>query len=806
MELFKLFGKIAVENDEANKAIDETTDKAESGSNSMVESFKKIGTAVATYLAIDKIIEFGKAIVDASATVSAEQSAFEQIMGDYSATATEKMGEVADATGVVDSRLTTYMTSLTAKFKGLGFDIDEATTLASDGLMLASDASAFWDKSLEDSMSALNSFINGSYEGGEAIGLFANDTQMASYAVEQGIVSATKEWANLDEATKQATRLEYAQNMMELSGATGQALKEADQYANVQANLNEKWRQFKAQIGEPLLQNIVLPAMEALSGLVDDLSEGYEKLVQWISENGDKIQEWTGYIIMAVSGVSAFLLVMNWGSIMTTASKAITAVTTAVKAFNTALLANPIGIVIGLITALVAGFIYFWNTSEEFRQFWIDLWENIKSVFGGFVDWISSGIDSIVQFFSDMIDTITTWWNNFTDDISTAWQNVWNSITSFLQSAWDTINGIVQVGIMLIGEIINGAIQILLIPWNFIWENFGTYLTSAWETIKSVVSAGLQAVVNFITNIWSSITTTVSTIWNAVSTTISNVMNSIWNTITTIWNTIYTTITTVLTMIWEFIVNIWNTIWTFISTILTSIWNTISSVWNSIWTTITNVMNNIKNTITNIWNTITSTVSNVVNTIKTKISDGFTSAWNSVTSIFGNIYNAISEKIGGARDFVHDAIEKIKSFFKFEWSLPKLKLPHVSITGSFSLMPPSVPHFSVEWYKKGGILTDPTIFGFNPFSGSAMAGGEAGDEAVAPIDVLLGYVREAVNEENASLNASLSRLYDLLAEFMPAIANREQNIVLDSGALVGQIAYQMDDELGDIYANRGRGR
>ena len=93
---------------------------------------------------------------------------------------------------------------------------------------------------------------------------------MASYAVEQGIVSEAKEWANLDEARKQATRLEYAQNMMEAFGATGrQAAKEADQYANVQANLTEKWRQFKAQIGEPLLQNIVIPAMDKLSGIVD---------------------------------------------------------------------------------------------------------------------------------------------------------------------------------------------------------------------------------------------------------------------------------------------------------------------------------------------------------------------------------------------------------------------------------------------------------------------------------------------------------------------------------------------------------
>ena len=76
---------------------------------------------------------------------------------------------------------------------------------------------------------------------------------MAFFAVEQGLVETTKEWANLDEAQKQATRLEYAENMLKASGAIGQAAKEAGQYANVQANLTEKWRQFKAEIGTPVL-------------------------------------------------------------------------------------------------------------------------------------------------------------------------------------------------------------------------------------------------------------------------------------------------------------------------------------------------------------------------------------------------------------------------------------------------------------------------------------------------------------------------------------------------------------------------
>ena len=173
MELFRLFGTIGLNGvEETQDDIEETTDQAEQAEPRMSGAFKRIGQAVVTYLAVDKIIDFGKSIVEASATVSAEASAFTQIMGDYSDEAQEKINKIADTTGMVSTRLTPYMTSMTAKFKGLGFDIDQATTLASDGLLLASDASAFWDKSLEDSMSALNSFINGSYEGGEAIRAF----------------------------------------------------------------------------------------------------------------------------------------------------------------------------------------------------------------------------------------------------------------------------------------------------------------------------------------------------------------------------------------------------------------------------------------------------------------------------------------------------------------------------------------------------------------------------------------------------------------------------------------------------------
>ena len=285
MNIFELFGTIAINNSDANRKIDQTGKLAYNLGN----IFKKVGTAVATVFAVDKIKDFGNACAQTYATIAAENSAFAQIMGDYGDVAKEKLKKVADETGVVSTRLTPYMTSMTAKFKGLGYGIDEATSLATEGLTLASDAAAFWDKSLDESMSHLNSFINGSYEGGEAIGLFANDTQMAAYAVEQGIVSETKAWAKLDEATKQATRMRYAKEMYKQSGATGQAAKESGEYANVLANLKEHWRQLQGIIGKPIMQKMVLPALQKLNKLMPSLTERVKGITEKATAGLEKI-------------------------------------------------------------------------------------------------------------------------------------------------------------------------------------------------------------------------------------------------------------------------------------------------------------------------------------------------------------------------------------------------------------------------------------------------------------------------------------------------------------------------------------
>lgn len=130
-------------------------------------------------------------------------------------------------------------------------------------------------------------------------------------------------------------------------------------------------------------------------------------------------------------------------------------------------------------------------------------------------------------------------------------------------------------------------------------------------------------------------------------------------------------------------------------------------------------------------NAAKETVSNVVDNIKEKFSNGFNAAKETVVNIFDNIKQGIKDKLEAAKQTVKDVIDKIKGFFNFSWSLPKLKMPHINISGEFSLMPPKVPKFSIDWYAKGGVFDAPTLFN----NGGRLSGlGEAGAEAIVPLE------------------------------------------------------------------------
>lgn len=151
-------------------------------------------------------------------------------------------------------------------------------------------------------------------------------------------------------------------------------------------------------------------------------------------------------------------------------------------------------------------------------------------------------------------------------------------------------------------------------------------------------------------------------------------------------------------------------------------------------------------------------VLNKISEIKNSFSSGLGNAYSTVTNILGNIKNKFSNILEGAKNIVSNAINRIKSFFNFSWSLPKLKLPHISISGSFSLTPPSVPHFGIEWYKKamddGMIMNQPTIFGYNAKSNQFLAGGEAGSETVVGTQSLMDMINSAVQDSDNDLESA----------------------------------------------------
>jgi len=176
------------------------------------------------------------------------------------------------------------------------------------------------------------------------------------------------------------------------------------------------------------------------------------------------------------------------------------------------------------------------------------------------------------------------------------------------------------------------------------------------------------------------------------------------------------------------------------SSAFNSVKSVASSIWNGIKNTISNAVNNVKSKVSSVWNSVKSSTSSAFNSIRSTAS----SVWNRVKS-------AIITPIESAKNKIKSIVSTIKGFFSnMKISLPKIKLPHFSISGKLSISPPSVPKLSIKWYRDGGIMLNPTIFGMN--GNSLMAGGEAGPEAILPIDRLEGYVENAVEKTMQKLN------------------------------------------------------
>lgn len=238
------------------------------------------------------------------------------------------------------------------------------------------------------------------------------------------------------------------------------------------------------------------------------------------------------------------------------------------------------------------------------------------------------------------------------------------------------------------------------------WDTASAVLANVWNSIKETAAA-----------VWNGIKDTLLGVWNGIRSGVTNGVNAVKNTVSAIWNGIKTVTSTV-----------WNGIKSCVTGVVGGIKNGVSTGINAVKNTVSSIWHGIQSVTTTVWNGIKSGVVRVVTGVKTTVGNLFNGLKNTVSSIWNGIKSAIITPVTAAKEKVKGVIDKIKGLFHFSWSLPKLKVPHFGISPAGwkvgDLLKGSIPHLSVRWAAKGGIMRNPTLFG----------GGEAGAEGILPLE------------------------------------------------------------------------
>lgn len=515
-----------------------------------------------------------------------------------------------------------------------------------------------------------------------------------------------------------------------------------DMAAIMQDNLNGQLTILKSQLEElaisfgEMLMPVIRKVVTAVQGFVDKLN------------NMDEAQRKTIITIgLVIAALGPFLVIL--GTVISTVGKSMKAYASAAKGIKK------------LMVAVKSG---------------TGIFGKLGTALGG----ISAPVLAIVAVIAVLVAAFSHLWktnDGFRENIIATWTQIKETVSNFCQGIVDRLNSL--------GFEFSSITEVL----KAVWDGFCNLLGPVFEGAFRFISDTLSTVLDVILNTVDFFIAVFSGDWEGAWEAVKNIFSSIWNGLVSWFTNILETIKGVLDVALGWIGSSWEQVWSGVKNFFTNIWNGIkafiSSTINSISTTISNVITGIKTTVNNVFSAIKTTISNIFNGIK----DTATSVWNAIKT-------AITTPIENAKEKVREAINAIKGFFSgLKLELPHIKLPHFSISGSFSLSPPSVPHINIDWYKSGGIMAGPTIFGMN--GSSLMAGGEAGKEAILPLTEFYSKLESILTSR---LNTgTMERYLAVIA------ANSGKGIYLDDGTLVGHLLPAIDSGLANysIRARRG---
>lgn len=585
---------------------------------------------------------------------------------------------------------------------GMGLETSSANEMSMALVGLAGDLASFKNIKVEVAKTALNGIYTGETESLKQLGIVMTEANLQEYAYAQGI---NKKISEMNQAEKVQLRYNYV--LDKTKNAQGDFANTSDGAANSMRVASEAIKEAGASIGV-MLTPYIAKASQYIGNLVKrfiELDYGTKKIIigvlaviAAIAPMAKLIQ---GITIITGGLTTAITTITGAYSFYTGAA---TTASTASKILAGAMkfLTGPVGIVIMIITALVGAFIYLWNTSDEFRAFWINLWEKIKEI-------TRAVVDSIIVFFQETIPNAFNNLKNFImgipefvkgvfNNIKNTIENILNSICNFILNVWNSIKEIFSSALDTILNFVNEKFGWLIEAVSTIFEGIRMYFQGWWEFIKNIFLGAILLILDLVTgnftklkedasNILNNLKEALNMIWEGIKIVFQGALDIISGYITMVWNNIVTVSTTIWNTIKDFFVGLWASIketatqawegfkYTVIN-ICTSVGSTIVSIWNGILDFFRSLPGTLYNLGVTMFTNLRDGITSILSTLGTVISNGFQSAISFITNLPSQAYtwgvhfiegliNGIKDMIGKVQDAVVGVAEKIRSFLHF---------------------------------------------------------------------------------------------------------------------------------------------
>lgn len=782
MNLFTLMGKIAVDNSEANKGIDDTTKRASGASSSIGGSLSKIGTTVSNmgktvsnagqYVQdfSSNMLNWGKSGATGKAAVAGIASVTALLAGSIPS-AIKRLDTLNNSSKVFANMgfsakdTSKAMTYLQDGIKGLPTPLNEAVT----GLQMISSATNNVQVGAQV-FTAINHAVLGFGGSTEQV---SNATIQLSQAFSNGKIDA-QTWISMMQSQMGPTLNAMAKQMgistgelkeglssgkisvedfekslTELDQKGGGGIKSLKQIAadnmggigtgiaNLKIAVTRGMADILSAIGSTNISSAISNFGTSIEQALNGIANSIKVVVAYVQANSS----WLMPIIKGAAGAVGGLVALKGVAILLT--PVISTLGSGIKILGgiITVLTSPLGLIIGVIT-LVAGAMYAFFTKTSQGQ---QVWQQLVDFFNGTVVPMFNNLKPIID---NVVQNVMNGFQNAGTVVQSVMQTIgdfimlhWDQIQIAIQLAMGVINAVIQTGVMIWQTLILPVVQTIV---SFIQQNWGN-ISVIIQTVMFVVAGIIATAVilwqNAILPVLTIIFSTVSSVFNSIMTVISGVLNIVVGIIRTVmavlsgnWTGAWNGIVQILSGVWQIISGVVSAAINTVKGVISAAWSAISGVTSSVW-------NAIKGVISGVWNGIHSTISGIIHGISSTISGVWNGIRSVTSSVWNGIKNAMTSPIQAAVGVVRGIIDTIKSLFNFHISFPAIKIPHIplphfSVGGGFDLKEwakgRGIPHLNIDWYAKGGLMTNPTMFGMN--GNNAMVGGEAGDEAILPLE------------------------------------------------------------------------